>query len=404
MQVLIERGAGLDVHKKTVVACWFAGHELTSRAVKRTFGTFRWQLQELRDWLLRAGCTHVAMESTGVYWQPVHRVLEDHFQVILGNARHMANVPGRKTDMNDAEWIATLLRHGLIRPNFIPPKPVRELRELTRYRRKLVQTTTAAQLRVDKVLQSANIKLSSVASELFGVSGRRMLRSLANGVTDARALAELSRGKLRPKRDQLVQALSGNFTAEHARLLAIQLEMIERVEASVAELEHLIEEKASPYQSWITQLDAVPGINQTIAVDVLAEIGTDMTSWPTHRHFAAWAGLCPGNRESAGRRRKARTREGNPFLKSILVQAATSARKRRGSYLAARFQRLSRRRGERVATVAVAHELAVSIYYMLLRNEPYREPAAADPQHARDKRKTQLLRQLHRLGYDVVIA
>ena len=404
MQVLIERGAGLDVHKKTVVACWFDGHEPTSRAVKRTFGTFRWQLQELRDWLLRAGCTHVAMESTGVYWQPVHRVLEDHFQIILGNARHMANVPGRKTDMNDAEWIATLLQHGLIRPNFIPPKAVRELRELTRYRRKLVQTTTAAQLRVDKLLQSANIKLSSVASELFGVSGRRMLRSLASGVTDARALAELSRGKLRPKRDQLVQALSGNFTAEHARLLAIQLEMIERVEASVAELEHLIEEKASPYQSSITQLDAVPGINRTIAVDVLAEIGTDMTSWPTHRHFAAWAGLCPGNRESAGRRRRTRTRDGNPFLKSILVQAATSARKRRGSYLAARFQRLSRRRGERVATVAVAHELAVSIYYMLLRNEPYREPAAADPQHARDKRKTQLLRQLHRLGYDVVIA
>lgn len=404
MQVLIERGAGLDVHKKTVVACWFDGHGPAARPVKRTFGTFRWQLEQLRDWLVGSGCTHVAMESTGVYWQPVHRILEDHFQITLGNARHMANVPGRKTDMNDAEWIATLLRYGLIRPNFVPPKPIRELRQLTRYRRKLIQTNTSAQLRVDKLLQGANIKLSSVVSELFGVSARRMLKALASGVTDPPCLAELSRGKLRNKRDSLIQALSGNFTPEHAQLLGIQLDMIRNLELTISEIDKTIEQKILPYESFIEQLDGIPGINRIIATDVLAEIGTDVHCWPTDRHFAAWAGLCPGNHESAGRRRKTRSREGNPYLKSILVQAATSARKRRGTYIAARFQRLCKRRGERVAAVAVAHELAVSIYFMLLRNQPYREPSVADPQTARNKRKDQLLRQLQRLGYDVVIA
>jgi transposase len=403
MQVLVERGAGLDVHKKTVVACWFDGHEPTLRPVKRTFGTFRHQLEQLRDWLLQWGCTHVAMESTGVYWKTVHAVLESNFEVILGNARHMANVPGRKTDMNDAEWIATLLRYGLIRPNFIPPKPVRDLRELTRYRRKLVQTTTAAQLRVDKVLESASIKLSSVASEVFGVSGRRMLRALADGVTDAHALAELSLGKLRAKRDRLIEAFSGNFAPEHARLLAVQLDTIDRLERSTREVECLINEKASPFEKWIAQLDSIPGVNRTVAIDVLAESGTDMSRWLTHRHFAAWAGLCPGNRESAGRHRKTRTREGNPFLKSILVQAATSARKRRSSYLARRFATVCGRRGERIATVAIAHQIAVSIYYMILRDQPYREPEEANPQRRREQRKAQLLRQLQNLGYQVMI-
>jgi len=404
MQVLIERGAGLDVHKKTVVACWFDGHEPTGKAVKRTFGTFRWQLEQLRDWLASCGCTHVAMESTGVYWQPVFRVLEERFTMVLGNARHMANVPGRKTDMNDAEWIATLLRHGLIRPNFVPPKAIRELRQLTRYRRKLIQTAAAAQLRVDKLLESANLKLSSVASELFGVSGRRILHALAGGTTDAAALAELARGRLRAKRDLLVQALSGMFTPEHAEVLGIQLELIDHVEATLQRVERLIDHNAEPYEELIARLDQIPGINRVIAIDVIAEIGTDMRQWPTERHFAAWAGLCPGNRESAGRKRRTRSRDGNPFLKSILVQAATSARKRRGCYLATRYQHLSKRRGERIAAVAVAHELAVSIYYMLLRNEPYREPMAADPHVIRERRKAYLLRQLHRLGYDVKTA
>lgn len=401
MQVWIEHGAGLDVHKKKVVACWFDRRGPEPVAIKRTFGTFEWQLQELREWLLESGCTHVAMESTGVYWRPVFNILEGHFEVILGNAQHMANVPGRKTDLNDAEWIATLLRYGLIRPNFVPPAEVRRLRDWTRLRRKLVQLRSSAQARVEKVLQSANVKISSVASELFGVSGRRMLAALAGGVTDPQAIAELSRGRLRNKRDQLRQAIGGSFTAHHANLIKVQLELIDRVERSVCDLQGAIQRLVRDHEKLVALLDTIPGINRVIAIDVLAEIGFSVEPWPTARHLAAWAGLAPGNRESAGKRRRARTRPGNPWIKSILVQAATAAVRTRGSYLKRRFGRLAHRIGERSAYVAIAHELIISVYHVLSRHEPYRPPHEPDPLLIRERKKQQLLRQLRELGVTV---
>lgn len=401
MQVWVERGAGLDVHKKKIVACWFDRRGSELRAIKRTFGTYQWQLEQMRDWLLESGCMHVAMESTGVYWKPVFNVLEGHFEVILGNAQHMANVPGRKTDMNDAEWIATLLRYGLIRPNFVPPAEVRRLRDWTRLRRKLVQVRCSAQGRVEKVLQSANVKISSVASQLFGVSGRRMLSALASGVTDPTVIAELARGKLRNKRDQLRQAIGGSFTLHHADLLKIQLELIDRVERTICDLEASTQHLMREHQDLIALLDTIPGIDRVIAIDVLAEIGLTVEPWPTDRHLAAWSGLAPGNRESAGKRRRARTRAGDPWIKSILVQAATAAVRTRGSYLKRRFGRLAKSIGERSAYVAIAHELIVAIYHVMSRHEPYRPPREPDPAAIRERRKLQLLRQLRALGVTV---
>ncbi|MGH7484243.1 MAG: IS110 family transposase [bacterium] len=401
MEVVVVIGAGLDVHKKRIVACCLDGRSTPPRRVRRTFGTFFKQLEALRDWLIEQGVTEVAMESTGVYWMPVYRILEGHVRVILGNARLMANVPGRKTDQNDAEWIAVLLRHGLIRPNFVPPKPIRELRQLTRCRRKLVQSRTTAQLRVEKMLQMANIKLSSVASQLFGVSGRRMLTALAHGITDPVVLSELSRGTLRKKRPQLIEALTGSFSTDDSRLLKIHLHVVEDLERDLEQIELLIEQKVVPYQPLIQLLDTAPGIDRRIAIEILGEIGTDVSLWPSERHFSAWAGLCPGNRESAGIRRRARSREGNRYLKSILAQAATSAARLGGSYCAARYRRLKSKLGERRAVLALAHELALAVYFMLLRHQSYRPPAAADPHIVKENRRRALINQLHKLGFEV---
>ncbi len=401
MEVVVEIGAGLDVHKKRIVACCLDGRSTPPKRIRRTFGTFFNQLQSLRDWLVTAGVTDVAMESTGVYWMPVYRVLEGHVRIILGNARLMANVPGRKTDESDAEWIAVLLRHGLIRPSFVPPKAIRELRQLTRCRRKLVQMRTTAQLRVDKLLQMANIKLSSVASDLFGVSCRKMLRALTDGITDPVVLSELSYSTLRNKRPQLIQALTGTLSVEDRQLLKIQLDLVDDLKRELGRVDELIQQKVIPYEAIVQLLDTVPGINRTIAQEILGEIGTDISIWPSQRHFSAWAGVCPGNRESGGVRRRARSREGDRYLKSILAQAATSAAHVRGSYCAARFRSLKFRLGERRAILALAHELALSIYFILLRQQPYREPLAADPRLVRDQRRRSLIKQLQKLGYEV---
>lgn len=401
MEVVVVVGAGLDVHKKRIVACCIDGRSNPVRVTRNTFGTYRHDLEKLRDWLVGCGCTHVAMESTGIYWVPVYRILEGHVEIILGNARHVANVPGRKTDVNDAQWIGELLRHGLIKRNFVPPAPIRQLRQLTRYRRKLVNTRSSCQLRVEKLLQSTNIKLSSVASQVFGVSGQLMLGALAAGVTDPGKLAEMAKGKLRNKRADLRLAFNGTFTAEDGRLLDVQLSVVQQLDQKIVDLERLIGEQVVPYEDVLVRLQTVPGVARTIAIEILAEIGTDMTAWPSDGHFAAWSGTCAGNRESAGIRRKARSREGNPYLKTILCQAATCAVRTRGSYLSQRFGRIKARRGEGRATLAIARELACSIYYVLQRGESYRAPAIADPAVANQRRARRMIEQLCKLGYEV---
>lgn len=401
MEVVVVVGAGLDVHKRKIVACCLDGRSSPPKIVTCTFGTFQDELERLRDWLIKRECTHAAMESTGVYWMPVYRVLEGSMQLVLGNARHMANVPGRKTDMSDAQWIAKLLRHGLIQPNFVPPRPIRDLRLSTRYRRKIVQTRTASQLRVDKLLESTNVKLSSVASELFGVSGRLMLSALASGTTDPVKLAALAKGTLRRKRAALTRAFRGSFTKEDAHLLRIELKLITDLDVQLQRLDKLIEHKVTPFADLIERLDTIPGVDRTLAVGLIAEIGTDMTAWPTDQHFAAWTGTCPGNRESAGVRRRARSRDGNPYVKTILIQAAVCATRTIGSYLAARYHRLAARRGPRRAIVAVARQIAVAAYHIISDQQPYRPPKMADPIFARQQRANLLIRELRKLGFDV---
>lgn len=401
MDTIVVVGAGLDVHKKTVVACVINGQITPPQVLKRTFRTFLHDLELLREWLLALGCTHVAMESTGVYWLPVYRVLEGSFTLLLGNARHMANVPGRKTDLSDAEWIATLLRYGLIRPNFVPPAAIRQLRQLTRFRRKLIQTRTSAELRVQKLLEATNIKLGSVASEVFGVSGRLMLQHLAAGVTDSVVLAALAKGRLRPKIPQLRAALTGSFTEDDAHLLTIQLQAIEGLEQRLADLDRLLLDRAASYDAILRRLQTVPGIHRTLAMEILAEIGTDVAPWPTVERFAAWAGLAPGNKQSANKRYRTKSREGNIYLKSALSQAATSAIKTDPVYLGRTFGRICARRGEAVANLAIAHELLVSIYFMLQRGEDYRSARAQDPQVDRDRKRRTLIRKLEKLGYQV---
>lgn len=400
MDTVVCVGAGLDVHKKTVVACVIDGQSTPPRVLRRTFRTFLHDLELLREWLLELGCTHVAMESTGVYWLPVYRVLEGSVTLVLGNARHMANVPGRKTDQSDAEWIATLLRYGLIRANFVPPAAIRQLRQLTRFRRKLIQTRTSAQLRVQKLLEATNIKLGSVASEVFGVSGTLMLQHLAAGITDPVVLAALAKGRLRPKIPQLRAALAGSFTTDDAHLLSIQLQAIEGLEQRLADLDALLLDRALSYDSILRRLQTVPGIHRTLAIEILAEIGTDVSPWSTVERFAAWAGVAPGNKQSATKRYRAKSREGNPYLKSALSQAATTAIKV-DPYLGRTFGRICARRGDAVANLAIAHELLVAIYFMLQRREDYRVPEARDPLVDRERKRRTLIRKLETLGYQV---
>jgi len=401
MEVVVVVGAGLDVHKTKIVACCIDGRSSPPTVVTCTFGTFRDEIERMRDWLIKRECTHVAMESTGVYWMPVYEVLEGALEIILGNPRHMANVPGRKTDVSDAHWIAKLLRHGLIQRNFVPPRPIRALRQASRYRRKLMQTRTACLLRVEKLLQCAAIKLSSVASDIFGVSGRLMLAGLAGGVTDPRELSELAKGKLRGKRGALMRAFRGSFSKEDASLLRVELKVIADLEAQLERLETLIDQKLGPFEDVIALLDTIPGVNRTLAIDLVAEVGTDMTAWKTDRQFAAWSGTCPGNRESAGVRKKAKAREGNPYVKTILIQAAVSASQTIGSHLSFRFKRLAARRGPRRAFVAVAREIAVAVYHMISKKVPYTPPRNADPEVIRQQRSRHLMRELTKLGYEV---
>jgi transposase len=433
MEVIYARCAGLDVHKKNVVACWMHtkanGHK--EQEIRR-FGTTTGELQELLAWLQEKGCSHVAIESTGVYWKPVYNVLEDHVEVLLVNARHVKQVPGRKTDVSDAEWLADLLRHGLLRASFIPPREQRDLRDLTRQRSKLVAERAAVVNRLQKVLEDANIKLASVATDVMGVSGRAMLRELVRGQTDPAALAELARGRLRNKRQALEQALTGRVQAHHRFLLAQHLTHIDFLDEQIEEFSSAIaaqiermsaapasstpepsRDEARPaaqqapltYAEAVQLLDTIPGVNRWLAEVIVAEMGIDMSRFPSARHLASWSGLAPGNNQSAGKRRSGKTPPGNQALRKGLVQAAHGASRTKNSYLKARYHRIAARRGKKRATVAVAHSILVSAYHMLLRREPYHE--LGDNYFDENKRQfvaRHLLRRLEKMGYQVAIA
>lgn len=403
MDMVHARCCGLDVHKRTVVACLLvstAGGEPSKEV--RTFGTMTDDLLRLADWLTSAGCMHVAMESTGVYWKPVYNLLEGALEVLVVNARHIKAVPGRKTDVKDCEWIAELLRHGLLQPSFIPDRPQRELRELTRYRTSLIQERAAEVNRLQKVLEGANIKLAAVATDILGTSGREMLMALVGGTSEAATLAQLARGRLREKIPQLEQALVGQFHAHQCFLVAQQLahidfldEVIERVSAEIAE-------RMRPFEEAVALLDTIPGIGRRTAEVLVAEIGTDMTRFPTAAHLAAWAGLAPGNNESAGKRRHAQTRKGSPWLRAALVEAAQAAGRTKSTYVGAQFRRLLPRKGKKRAVVAVGHSILVIAYHLLSKREPYRDLGVTYcDQRARHAVERRLVRRLEGLGYTV---
>lgn len=407
MQVVYERCAGLDVHKKTVVACRIIPQPQGGWQKEiRTFGTLTDELLTLADWLRAGGVSHIAMESTGVYWKPIYNLLEAEFGVVLVNAQHIKFVPGRKTDVNDAQWIAELLQHGLLKASYIPPVEQRDLRDLIRYRTSLIQERTREVNRVQKVLEDANLKLGSVASNVLGVSGREMLEQIIAGQDDPTRLAQLARGVLRKKIAELERALTGRIRDSHRLLLKLHLEHIDDLNNKISQLSGEIDCLLLPFDPTkaIERLDGIPGVNQTTAQVIVAELGVDMSRFPTAAHAASWAGLAPGRHESAGRNRSSRIREGNKHLKAALVQAAHAAGKRKDHYLGAQYRRLAARRGKQRAAIAVAHSILVIAYHMLLRGTEYVE-LGGDYFDKRTQQQTQqrLVKRLEQLGYKVTL-
>src|SRR5438874_3139969 len=405
MDTLSACRAGLDVHKATVVACVrtaTAGGKV--RREVRTFGTMTDDLLALADWLAGAGVTHVAMESPGVYWKPVSHLLEGRFEVLLVNAQHIKQVPGRKTDVRDCEWIAQLLQHGLLKASFVPPAPIRELRDLTRQRVQLIQERAAAANRIQKVLEDANVKLAGVATDVLGASGRDMLEALIAGETDPAKLADLARKRLREKIPALRLALQGRVTDHHRFLLRMHLDHVTHLEELIGRLGVRVEEALAPFAEAEERLQTIPGVSQRVAETVMAEIGTKMEQFPSAGHLASWAGMCSGNNESAGKRRSGRTTKGNRWLKRILVQAAWAASHTKGTYLAAQYRRLAKRRGCKRALVAVGHTLLVIIYHVLKRGTTYAELGADFLDRLEPARLTrQLVKRLEALGHKVTL-
>jgi transposase len=375
MDQLIARCAGLDVHQATVVACVLLedGKRGAPKKQVKTFATVGRELRALREWLAGLGVTHVAMEGTGVYWRPVHAVLEGHFDLTIANAKHIQNVPGRKTDVSDSEWIANLLRHGLIRKSFIPQKEVRALRDLTRYRRMLVQSHAQERNRIIKVLETAGIKLAGVASDVFGRSGMEMLAAIVEGKSTPEQMAELARGRLRSKRHELMLALDVGVEEHHRLMLAQQLRRLASTDKEISELVELIRAKAAPYVESLELLRSIVGFGEIVAIEILAEVGPDLSSFPSERHFASWAGLCPGAHESGGKRKDARRRRGNPYIQAILVEAAYAASRKKGSYFKDKFYRLKARRGGLRALFAIAHKLGCAAYRVLTTKTPFKD-------------------------------
>ncbi len=405
MERVVERGCGLDVHKKTIAACVRVPGDTGQRVQHiRTFGTTAPELLALRDWLEGHSVTHVAMESTGVYWKPVFYVLEDAFTCVVVNATHMAQVPGKKTDVQDCAWIAQLLEHGLLRGSFVPPAPIRELRDLTRYRKTIIQERSRTINRLHKTLEDADIKLASVATDVLGVSGRAMLDALVRGTTDPDVLADLARGALRKKLPALRQALSGRFRPHHAFLVSQILAHLDYLEEVIEAVSQQIDAVIAPFATALDRLSTIPGVKKRTAEVIVAEIGIDMSVFPSAAHLASWAGLCPGNNESGGKHRPGKTRKGDPWLRTALTEAALGAIRHGRGALAARYRRIMRHRGHKKAVIAVAHAILVISYHLLTRNLTYHE-LGDDYYDARyaERAKRRALQTLERQGYRVTL-
>lgn len=403
MQVVYERCCGLDIHKRSVVACLIVpGSSGQPTKEVKSFGTMTEDLLKLSDWLLSHTVMHVAMESTGVYWKPIYNLLEGQFDLLLVNPQHIKAVPGRKTDVRDCEWIADLLRHGLLAGSFVPDVEQRELRELTRYRTQLIRERASEVNRVQKTLEGANIKLSSVATDITGVSGRQMLQALIGGETDTQAMAQLAKGRMREKIPQLEAALYGRFGPHQRFMLAHQLAHIDFLDASIEELNREIEERMRPFQEELDLLMTIRGVGQRTAEVLVAEIGVDMERFPTSRHLASWAGMCPGNHESASKRKSGRTRKGNVWLRTALVEAAQAAGRCKEGYLCAQYRRILRSGGSNKAAVAVGHSILVIAYEMLKHRTTYNDLGTGYfDERDRQAKERRLIHSLERLGYKV---
>lgn len=403
MEIVHSYCAGLDVHKKTVVAAIIVpGEQGGLRKETRTFGTMTSDLLALSDWLLGCNVTHVAMESTGEYWKPVFNILENNFEVLLVNAQHIKAVPGHKTDVKDSEWIAELMRHGLMKASFVPPLGQRELRDLTRYRSTFVRTRATLVNRVHKVLESANIKLTSVATDVMGVSGRAMLAAIVQGQSTPEAMAELAHGRMREKRDLLAKALEGRVQAHHRFVLVELLGQIDSMDKTIQRFNEQIEDYCRPFEEAVVLLDTIPGVGRETAEVIVSEIGTDMSRFPTAEHLASWAGVAPGNHESAGKRYSGKTTKGNKALSAGLNQAAHAAACTRNTYLSAQYRRLAARRGKKKAIVALEHTILVIAYHLIQRKVPYQELGG----DYFDKRRPEatakrLIWRIQQLGYSV---
>lgn len=405
METIYRCCAGLDVHKQSV--------EVTVRRLEesgrvyqetRHFGTFTRDLLEMSDWMSGGGVTHVAMESTGVYWKPIYNILEGSFEVLLVNARHVKQVPGRKTDIKDCQWLAQLLQHGLLRGSFIPSRPIRQLRDLTRHRAQLVAEKTRVVNRIHKILEDANIKLGSVATDILGVSGRAMIQDLIAGQSDPTQLAGRARQRLQQKIPELTLALEGRVTEHHRFLLQLLWDQLIHLESLIERVENKIGEQMAPFREAVARVDEIPGIDRTVAESVIAEIGNDMGQYPTHKHLASWAGLCPGNNESAGKHKSGKTTKGSRWLRQSLVQAAWAASHAKKSYFYVQYSRLVRRRGRKRALVAVAHSLLVTIYHVLKHNKPYSDLGPDYYDKLNYKSLTRhLVKRLESLGHKVVL-
>ena len=404
MDVLIERGAGLDVHQATVVATVRVPGEGGRQMVTETFGTMTPDLWALREWLQAYGVTHVALESTGVYWKPVYYMLEDAFTLLLINMQQLKRVPGRKTDVKDSEWLAQLLECGLLRSSFVPPPPIRELRDLTRYRVQQVRDRAQEVNRLCKVLEDSGLKLTSVLTDVMGVSGRAMLTAMVEGTTDPAILAELARGRLRKKLPELRRALQGHFRRHHAFLIEQILAKVDFLDETLDRLMGELDARLVPFEPLLTALDTIPGVDRIGAISIVAETGGDMSRFPTAGHLCSWAAMCPGHNESAGKRRSGKTRKGNRYLRGTLIQAGLGAIHSKGTALQARYHRVKRHRGHKKAVVAVGHQILEIAYYVMRDGVTYQELGADyfAQRHA-ERAVRRHMRQLEALGYRVTI-
>jgi transposase len=404
MDVVHSRCGGLDVHKDVVVACVRIADGSKAKQEVRSFGTTTKDLVAMCEWLALFECTHVAMEATGVYWKPIWHMLEGAFELVLANAQHIRNVPGRKTDVNDAMWIADLLAHGLIRGSFVPPTPIQELRDLTRTRKQLVREIAQHTQRIQKTLEDANVKIASFISDVLGLSGRAILEALIRGETEPEKLADLANYRLKVKRETLVEALRGHVTSHHRFLLKLHLEQITKLEEAIREVEARMGNSLAPFRSQVELLKTIPGVSDIAAQVIAAEVGLDMSRFPSAGHLVSWAGLCPRMDESAGKRRSTRIRKGAPWLKTTLVQAAWSGARKKNGYLRAQFLRLKSRRGPKKAIIAVAASMMTAVYYILRDGVEYHDLGGDHfARHDKTRIAKRLIRRLEDLGLEVQV-